>query len=912
MRAYAASFALAAILMCLTMGPAYAGKDTDQFEFAEGFFIQQDYRSAAEEFAKLVAGFPTSERVAAASYRIGEAYLRLEQYEQAAAALEKAVQAYPEAKEAPLGAYNLGRARLKLEQPEPALAAFRDASAKDKGKGEVREQALVGAAECLIRLSKLAEAAEVYRDLLRDFPQSAQRADALFSAGWVLAALGRQAEAVESYTTLIRDFPQYPSLSKARLALSDAHTALGQFEQSVAVLNQLEGDASVAQDVLLRRAWNQFKSGHGKEAAQGFLAFADAAPQSPLLVTALHNAGIALFDGKDFRAAADVFARILRLDGLKDDDAERPEARYWLGLSQFNLGEAGEALKTLEPLAGKAELLKLERRDSLLYVYAQALAQAGRAAEAAQGFQTLRQQYPTSTFVPGADYALATAQERLGQLPEAVATLEKMLAEFPTCALQSEARFALAEYLCRLKQPQRALPLLEELAASGNPTDKLLYRLGWVRFDLGQFEPALDPFTRLADLDSAFAAEAAYMAGRAAEQLRAAERAIGFYEKAAAKTPPNEFTEKALFRLGILYSGDQAAANAERYRQLFPQGEHAADLRLKLAESCFAQGDVDTAMKHYSDMLQAGLAEALQASANYGLGWCLLKKERLDEAAASFAKVPTGKLDDPVAADALLQRGEIAYRQQQYEPARAIFEQLKEQPAPRGERALYMLGWCCRRLNDNAAATASFRALVTQFPQSSFAVDAAMRLAEGLVAGGTAAEAGAVLKAALERTPASKEQEEDLLHLYCDALIAAEDWQAALTWNRTLAERFPDSKRAYLVALRLGLASKAVGLLDDAEKYFQETVAKTDTIEAAQAQFNLGAVCFSRQQYLDAAKSFLRVEMVYDYGDLAPKSLYHAVDAFRRGGDTERATLYVQKLKEKYPDSPWTKKAQEP
>ena len=88
-------------------------------------------------------------------------------------------------------------------------------------------------------------------------------------------------------------------------------------------------------------------------------------------------------------------------------------------------------------------------------------------------------------------------------------------------------------------------------------------------------------------------------------------------------------------------------------------------------------------------------------------------------------------------------------------------------------------------------------------------------------------------------------------------------------------------------------------------------MAKTDTIEAAQAQFNLGSLSYTRQQYVEAAKNFLRVEMLYDYGDLAPKALYHAVDSFRRAADPQRAEFYVQKLKDKYPNSPWTKKAQE-
>ena len=101
-------------------------------------------------------------------------------------------------------------------------------------------------------------------------------------------------------------------------------------------------------------------------------------------------------------------------------------------------------------------------------------------------------------------------------------------------------------------------------------------------------------------------------------------------------------------------------------------------------------------------------------------------------------------------------------------------------------------------------------------------------------------------------------------------------------------------------------------MLDDAEKQFKDTIALTDTIEAAKAQFNIGSLYYTRKAYIDAAKYYLRVEMLYDYPELAPKALYYAVDAFLQAGEKNvaRAGIYLKKLQEKHPDSEWTAKAQ--
>lgn len=901
------SVTVAVTLLLFTAGTVRADRELDQFNFAEGLFIHLDYDSAVEEYQAFLKAFPQSKHAPAAAYRIGEAHLRKETFDKAVAAYAEATKKFPDAPEAALGNYNLGRALFRSKQAEPALAAFTTAAAK--GKDQVKEEAMVGAGECLIELGRFADAVTLFEQFLAAFPASKHRVDVLFSRGWAEMKLDRHAAAGKTFEALIKEFPQHATAAKAQLALSDCYTALGRFGEAAAVLGKLQGNAALTEDVLLRQAWNMFKNGDKKAAAETFSRFAASYPESPLRVSALFNAGIAHFDSQ---AYAEAITPLAEIQAKYPVAREAAEARFWHGLCLFNLDKFGEAVERLAPLVKDPAALGPDKTETLGAIYPQALAKAGRQEEAIAAFRAFLKQAPKSAHAPGVIYALANALERIGKLDEAVTALEELLKTAPDNELRPHVLFALGEYLYRLKQPARALPYLKELVAKGEASDKILYRLGWVYVDLKQPQDSLPCFTRLAAMKSPLAPEAAYMAGRAAEDVKDSAAAIAAYESLAKQKNSDEFSEKALYRLGFLYTGAQAEDNAKQYAERFPKGAYAADLRLKLAENTFAAGNLDAALAHYSALaLAPDLKPEAAAAAAYGLAWTHLKKGDTAKADESFQKVlANGKAETTLLNDARLQRGEIAYKRNAFKDARPFFEALKDAPK-QAERALYMTGWCARKLDDLQASTQAFRDTVTRYPDGEFAVDASLRLAENLGRQQQHADACKVLKAVLDRKPV-KELPEELLQTYGDCLVAAKDWQELIKNSEALTQAFPDTKRPYLGTFRLGLAYQALGMPDEAEKQFLATIAKTDTIEAARAQFNIGSLYFTRGQFLEAGKQFLRVEMLYDYEDLAPKSLYHAAESFRRAGEDKRAALYVQKLKEKYAKSEWTAKAEAP
>lgn len=894
------------LLTLLVAAPVCSRGDAadDQFNFAEGLFIHRDYGSALEEYQTLLRQHPAAAKAPTALFRLGECHFRLEDYAKAATAFEAALAKHPKVKEAALGNYNLARSYVKLKDNKQAAAAFQKAI--EIGNDEVREEAMIGRGECLIKLKTLGEAAELYAQFLKDFPKSKHRPEVLFSRGWTLANSNQHQAAVAPLTELIGKYPDFELAAKAKLALSDAYTALEQYEKSADILNLLLKGDRQGEEALLRLAWTMFKSGDKAGAAKTFVEFADKYSKSKQAPAALYNAGIAHYDRGQFPNAIAVFQRLLA------EHAKTPEAAellVWLGLSYFEEGQHQQAAAVLGKLVA-GDKLDAQRRPSAVYAYAEALAAAGKSREALEWFQELIAKYPKSKYIENAWYSKGTTQEKAGDLAAATATLKEFLAKFPESRLRPHAVFALGEYLYRLGKKNDALPYLQELAKAKEPTAQVLYRLAWTHFELDATAESLQRFRQLAEQKTPFRHEALYMTGRAAEKLEQQPAAVAAYEALTGQPANDKFTEKAFFRLGHLYANDKAVPNLEAYLERFKGGEYGPALRLKVAENYFAQENVAQAKAHYLTLLKLKLTPDLASAAHYGLGWCLLKDGKPKEADEELAQVIIADLSNSIAADALLQRGEIAYSDGKFEVARSFFDKLKGLATARGERALYMLGWCARRQGAAADGVPHFQEQVKRFPKGEFFADASLRLAEGLNAKTDHAAARKALEAAAAKIP--KALEEEHLQLYGDTLAALQDWEALIAASKTLKEQYPKSERAFLGSFRLGLAYKAVGLLDDAEKQFKDTIALTDTIEAAKAQFNIGSLYYTRKAYIDAAKYYLRVEMLYDYPELAPKALYYAVDAFLQAGEKNvaRAGIYLKKLQEKHPDSEWTAKAQ--
>lgn len=81
----------------------------------------------------------------------------------------------------------------------------------------------------------------------------------------------------------------------------------------------------------------------------------------------------------------------------------------------------------------------------------------------------------------------------------------------------------------------------------------------------------------------------------------------------------------------------------------------------------------------------------------------------------------------------------------------------------------------------------------------------------------------------------------------------------------------------------------------------------TETIDAASAVLGIGYVCYGKGEYKDAAKAFLKVDILYGYEELKPEALKMLASSWEKDGDMEKSARYLEELKKRYPESPLAK-----
>jgi outer membrane protein assembly factor BamD (BamD/ComL family) len=72
----------------------------------------------------------------------------------------------------------------------------------------------------------------------------------------------------------------------------------------------------------------------------------------------------------------------------------------------------------------------------------------------------------------------------------------------------------------------------------------------------------------------------------------------------------------------------------------------------------------------------------------------------------------------------------------------------------------------------------------------------------------------------------------------------------------------------------------------------------TDTIEAAYALLGQGQAWLAMKSYDEAAKAFLKVDILYAYDELKPEAVRMLIQTWEQAGDVEKAAKYRKQLEQ--------------
>ena len=907
------------------------------------------YRRAAERFAAHQRRFPESPYGDQIWYWIGTARLAAGDAGAALTALQRHVDQPAEPPPPYLTAARETQARAleQLGRRDEARAAY-DALLAGAGAATDADAAarwLERAGMLLLADGRYAAAADRFRRILSDYPDSPLAAEVLFFVAEAKYFQDDRAAAAAGYRRYLELFPgaahrQGALFRLARLLLDQGDVAAAQV--FAAALDDGDGGGAGAPAA--------GSSGSGTAPAAGAVAL-------------LH--GDLSAAASDWAAAAIAYDRGLARAGQPD---LRQVLNINLALAQVENGNPLQAIASFEEAALGPEVVITE---IALYNRAVLLAGEQRMDDAVTALQAFLEQFPDSAHRAAVEALLLDVLERAGdqqallhllrQIAErrrltaaeeqrrgiallesgdeitALETLARSAAELPPAA-RVESQYRIGAVYARRGEFARSAPFfraaLEEPGADPELRRRAGYALAVGHFNNGEYQPALALLEDVtASARGSWLAAAHFAQAAALYRLERAAEAAAHFGLAAVAYDSREAQGEliagaaegsaALARtwqaLALFRDGDLAAART-LFRRLAADRESGPHwYRAGLASALLEQHD--TAEEEFLTALEAvPVGDSLRPAIQYELARLHLAAGDLSAAEAWLERLAAAQPGHRLAAIGRLQLADAVRAGGESRAAIAAYHVAiaasgagaAEAGPPVAELARYSILQLLAELDDGAALAEEAWNYLIHHPAGARVEQVSERF-RAVVAGAGPDTARAYYRRATgaqgsaEATPAAA----DAARLaYGEALIAGDPGAAEPVLLEVVEEGSDDARiAAYLLLGRTYEAAedwpraislyRGLALADDTE------VASHGALGVARALAASGDPAAAGEEYGAAAIRFA------DDQEVAGEAWLRGAEAWREAGDESAAARFVSQLRERFPDSIWAARAAE-
>lgn len=367
----------------------------------------------------------------------------------AESALERAQQVsqrFADSPEAPQARFVLACAADKLGRSDLALEAWSDYLRADP-RGEHAAEALAG----LARVDR-ERSAQWSERLATEFPDSPSVVGALLELAELEAQEGRVERALELYRDVLRRWPEHPRAAQARYSLAWRLFESGEFVEAareLELLTQVEGlDAALASSAAELAVWAASRAGDGAGAVTAYERFRRVGGAPRKLLGAARLAGAALSEAGRPQEARALFDELLaKARGDRAVQAEVLLESAWIALDAKDVDEAEAALRTALKF-GPAQAARAPLAQALFFA-GELRFDAGEI-EAARALYELALPDAAAEVAAQALYKLGFAHLRAERLDDAALAFARVGAEHTEHELAGEARYLAAN--CRFRQ----------------------------------------------------------------------------------------------------------------------------------------------------------------------------------------------------------------------------------------------------------------------------------------------------------------------------------------------------------------------------------------------------------------------------------------------------------------------------
>jgi len=726
------------------------------FAKANTFLVAHAYRSAAEDFARVVDEAGDPQVRAEAALRHASAVHLDGDHDEAAQLMRDVVFTYRDTDVAARAQFLLGEVMVAAGDYPAAIVEYTRVLSKyfDSAIAASAQYRLAG---CYKAINRPADATASYMAVVSGYPAEPEAPAAAYLAGTALLEAGKPAAAVPYFQIVLDRYAKHADGEGALVFPSPEHqeqveAALCMLEVAwyqVGDLGQLTGTPHMLLHALLEhspasnsfwRAWTVLidadamaSQGNYDGARRSLETLRDEFPQHPAVLPAsqllawtyaqqgevdlaiatnknllnrftgqrdlrpfseaLLNTAHVHFNQKNFQEAAHVYEEFLI---RYPDHEQRLLALYQAGLCYLRLARGGNAVDCWETIVrtdpGAAIAEKAWARAGDLYFQAEHYTDAKRC------YQGLLDSFGDTQAAGLGMLRIAQCDYNAGRDAEAVAGFEALSSRYPGSRLQDEADKGI------------------ELA---------LYRMGQHEGGVAELSLLLKKYP-----DSTFAPDAQFQIATRLYDTQQYVAAADEYRRVVSRFPGSSTADRAQLLMAESYekAGDLVRARQayEQFFNFFADSELVVSARFRLGMNYFEAGEYDQAYEHFAVVVHEdafgpanspGSAQPADEMADdiakvflFNLGLCCRLQGKLDEAVEHFTSYQSRFPDDERAADVAFQLGDIHEQQGRIGAAITRFrDAARARPDPdlRAE-IYYRMGGCFEKQDNTQKAIEAY------------------------------------------------------------------------------------------------------------------------------------------------------------------------------------------------------------
>ncbi|HMO13060.1 MAG TPA: tetratricopeptide repeat protein [Pirellulaceae bacterium] len=607
-----------------------SAKSRDDALFKQAFAIlhQQRFGDAADTYAKVVELFPDSPRAAEAAISAGRFYFRANQDEPAKRWLLHVEQAdneyYLEAQH--------WLCRLGLKNNEFAETFERANSALAKAQGTPLEISLMlDAGDALFEIpERRNEAADVYQNAAKQFPQHELAPQALYNAAFTRFNSGDVATAADLAEQFTTTYPESEFFPDIREIAAEIDLRAGELTTAQSTLEDVLArfDKHPHRDRWNNRvAWIRFLRGDHDGVIAWLRPIIDGYSNPQDKAEALLRVAASQFQLQQFQKAIDACEESLAASAIW---SQAGQVRLLKGRAEYGAGNLDDALQTFQAILDESPQSGLT--SELNFRIAEILYEQQDFVGARQHYQLVIDDVE-SEFRPYASYGLGWLEMKQERYAEAIGIFSNLLESYPQHTLNTDAllgrgmshrlagsnELAIADLdkvvSADIGHEQKISALYErglaevglsnwddavdtfstllEVAPDAPLADRYQYELAWAQFERKDAAGSAESFAHLAERfpKSPLAAEAHFRAALYAYQQKEYAKAIEGFVASKSMAQEDSLKEKAMFRQAWahFHLGQFNEAHDEFNEQVrqFPQGELSADALTMIGESLY-------------------------------------------------------------------------------------------------------------------------------------------------------------------------------------------------------------------------------------------------------------------------------------------------------------------------------------